>query len=118
MTDAAERWAENPLLVLELPAEASRAEIERAGQKLLGMLELGLRAAALYPTPLGPRVRTAESVRAAMAELRDPDKRLVHELWIGAPAAIVTTDDEDESDDAGDAEPFDALTVLGWDARR
>jgi hypothetical protein len=118
MSDAAERWAENPLLVLELAPEASRAEIERAGQKLLAMLELGLRTAALYPTPLGPRARTAESVRAAVAELRDPDKRLVHELWIGAsaPEPRDETDDEDVVTEAG-GEPFDALTSLGWGPR-
>lgn len=113
MSEAAERWAENPLLVLELAPDASRAEIERAGQKLLAMLELGLRTAAIYPTPLGPRARTPESVRAAMAELRDPDRRIVHELWIGAPAAEVATEVEEPALDDG-PEPFDALRVLGW----
>ena len=116
MSDAGDRWAENPLLVLELAPDASRAEIERAGQKLLAMLELGLRSAALYPTPLGPRARTPESVRAAMAELRDPDRRIVHELWIGAPAAEVPLDDAD-ADEPASGEPFDALEALGWGTR-
>lgn len=116
MSDAGDRWAENPLLVLELAPAASRAEIERAGQKLLAMLELGLRSAALYPTPLGPRARTPESVRAAMAELRDPDRRIVHELWIGAPAAEVPLDDV-EADEPASGEPFDALAALGWGTR-
>ncbi|HWB75105.1 MAG TPA: hypothetical protein VG755_09110 [Nannocystaceae bacterium] len=116
MSDAADRWAENPLLVLELAPDASRAEIERAGQKWLAMLELGLRSAAIYPTPLGPRARTPESVRAAMAELRDPDRRVVHELWIGAPAADVAIEDG-EPDEPASGEPFDALDALGWGTR-
>jgi hypothetical protein len=114
VSDAVDRWADNPLLVLELDATASRAEIERAGQKLLAMLELGINSAALYPTPLGPRARTPESVRAAMAELRDPDRRIVHELWIGAPAVAVP-ESHDEEDIGG--EPFDALGALGWETR-
>jgi hypothetical protein len=116
VSEAADRWADNPLLVLELAPDASRAEIERAGQKLLAMLELGLRSAAIYPTPLGPRARTPESVRAAMAELRDPDRRIVHELWIGAPAAEVPVD-EPEPDEPASGEPFDALAALGWETR-
>lgn len=71
----------NPFHVLGLSPDCSRAEIEREGQKLLGMLELGLSAARTYHTPLGKFERTTESVREAMAELRDPDRRLGHELW-------------------------------------
>ena len=73
--------AENPFFVLGLTAEASRIEVEREAQKLLGMLELGFAEAATYATPLGPRARTAEMVRAAVAALRDPYRRLVAELW-------------------------------------
>ncbi|HEY0482495.1 MAG TPA: hypothetical protein VGD37_33470 [Kofleriaceae bacterium] len=72
---------DNPFFVLGLPAEASRIEIEREAQKLLGMLELGFAEAASYATPLGPKLRTAEMVRAAVAALRDPYQRLVAELW-------------------------------------
>lgn len=71
----------NPFLVLELPPEADREALERQGEKLLSMLAAGLAAARRYPTPLGPRERTPEAVREALAELRDPDKRLVHEWW-------------------------------------
>jgi len=117
MSEAADRWAENPLLVLELASDASRAEIERAGQKLLAMLELGLRTAAIYATPLGPRARTPESVRAAMAELRDPDRRILHELWVGAPPAEVTSEADEPALDEGGTESFDALEVLGWGTR-
>ena len=72
---------DNPFLVLGLPPDVSRIEIEREAQKLLGMLELGFVDAQTYKTPLGPRTRTAESVRAAVAALRDPYQRLVAELW-------------------------------------
>lgn len=72
---------DNPFFVLGLAADASRIEIEREAQKLLGMLELGFVDAQTYQTPLGPRPRTAELVRAAVAALRDPYRRLVSELW-------------------------------------
>ncbi|MBL9014980.1 MAG: hypothetical protein JNL83_12430 [Myxococcales bacterium] len=72
---------DNPFFVLGIAADASRIEIEREAQKLLGMLELGFVDAQTYPTPLGPRPRTAELVRAAVAALRDPYRRLVAELW-------------------------------------
>jgi hypothetical protein len=72
---------DNPFFVLGLPCDAGRIEIEREAQKLLGMLELGFAAAQSYATPLGARPRTAEAVRAAVAALRDPHKRLVAELW-------------------------------------
>jgi hypothetical protein len=75
------KLADNPFFVLGLTVEASRIEVEREAQKLLGMLELGFGEAASYATPLGPRLRTAEAVRAAVAALRDPYRRLVAELW-------------------------------------
>jgi hypothetical protein len=75
------RVADNPFFVLGLAPDASRIEVEREAQKLLGMLELGFAGAAIYATPLGPRPRTPELVRAAVAALRDPYQRLVAELW-------------------------------------
>jgi hypothetical protein len=72
---------DNPFYVLGLAADASRIEVEREAQKLLGMLELGFSEAQTYATPLGPRERTPELVRAAVAALRDPYRRLVAELW-------------------------------------
>ena len=83
---ARQRIEENPFHVLGLAPSASRADVEREGQKLLGMLELGLAAADHYDTPLGPRPRTTEAVRVALAELRDPAKRLAAELWARLPA--------------------------------
>ncbi len=75
------RIDDNPFFVLGLDPDVSRIEIERESQKLLGMLELGFADARSYQTPVGPRPRTPEAVRAAVAALRDPYKRLVAELW-------------------------------------
>jgi hypothetical protein len=104
---------DNPFLVLGISPDATRIEIEREAQKLLGMLELGFEAAKTYATPLGPRTRSSEAVRAAVAALRDPYQRLVAELWARhAPAATLA---------ASHAEPVDELTAtpgtrraLGW----
>ena len=122
------RFALNPFFVLELAPECSRAEIERQGQKLLGMLELELRAAAFYASPLGPQQRTPERVRAAMAELRDPNRRLLHELWAkvqptpasanSASEATSDTQPEPESPARADLSPFSALAALGFGRRR
>ncbi|HLL20511.1 MAG TPA: hypothetical protein VK427_00185 [Kofleriaceae bacterium] len=72
---------DNPFFILGLATDASRIEIEREAQKLLGMLELDFADAKTYATPVGPQPRTAELVRAAVATLRDPYRRLVAELW-------------------------------------
>ncbi len=81
MTKPTTRGDDNPFLVLGVSPDASRVEIEREAQKLLGMLELGFADAKSFKTPLGPRERTAEAVRAAVAALRDPYQRLLAELW-------------------------------------
>ena len=120
---ARERLAHNPFYVLELDPECSRAEVERQGQKLLGMLELELSAASHYDTPLGRQRRTPEQVRAAMAELRDPDRRLLHELWatLGPKPLAATASGEagseghEELDAALSA--FPALRALGFGPR-
>ena len=83
---------ENPFYVLGLPPDTSRIEREREAQKLLGMLELGFDAAKMYQTPIGPRVRTPELVRAAVAALRDPYRRLIAELWARHAPEATTTD--------------------------
>lgn len=75
------RHLANPFLVLELPPGATREELERQGAKLLALLAASVREAATYSTPLGPRERTPELVRGALAELRDPARRLLHEWW-------------------------------------
>ncbi len=82
---------DNPFFVLGLSPDTSRIELEREAQKLLGMLELGFPGANTYATPLGPRPRTAEAVRASVAALRDPYQRLLAELWARhAPPAVDT----------------------------
>jgi hypothetical protein len=85
------RLVDNPFFVLGLSPDASRIEIEREAQKLLGMLELDFADAKSYATPLGPQPRTPEAVRAAVAALRDPYRRLVAELWArNAPPSRAT----------------------------
>ncbi len=106
------RITENPFLVLGLAPGASRQQVEREAQKLLGMLELGLAAATTYATPLGPRPRTPELVRAAVATLRDPAKRLAAEVWTAPGVSGVS-----EMGDTPVADAFDdALVKLGWRA--
>jgi len=75
------RHLANPFLVLSLGPDATIDQVERQGQKLLLMLSAGIPESAWYDTPLGRRDLTEEMVREAIAELRDPDRRLVHEWW-------------------------------------
>ena len=75
------RYLANPFLVLELPPEAPREEVERQGAKLLSLLAASVAGADTYDTPVGLRARTPELVRGALAELRDPARRLIHEWW-------------------------------------
>ena len=90
--DPRARWIENPFLVLGLPPDVSRKDMEREGAKLLALLGVGAARAKTYETPFGARERTADLVRAAMAELRDPEKRILHEPWATtAPAASPAT---------------------------
>lgn len=110
---ARRRVRENPFHVLGVAPDAGRAEIEQQGQKLLAMLELGFPGMDSYATPLGAARRTADDVRRALAELRDPDKRLVHELWAClAPGDAVPQPPEVAP--AGPAPWSDALAALGW----
>jgi len=115
-----ERIRDNPFYVLGVPPTAARAEIEREGQKLLGMLELGLQSAKAYATPVGPGERTTDKVRRAMAELRDPERRLEHELWARLEPAAAAPAPEPELPPRrrADAPWPDALAELGWSAPR
>lgn len=120
--DAADKIRDNPFYVLGLRPSATRAEVEREGQKLLGMLELKLSSAGRYATPVGAGERDADKVRRAMAELRDPDLRLGHELWArldpkSAPAPAAPEEPKPPRPRAD--EPWDgALAKLGWRAPR
>ena len=63
------------------------------------MLALGLAGADRYATPFGERTRTEDDVRTAMAMLRDPNRRIVCELWArGKDARAVPTYEEIEED--------------------
>ncbi len=99
-SDPLEAWRQNPFFVLELETSATRVEVERAGQKLLALLAVKNEAARHCTTPLGPIVRDEDSVRKALAALRDPNARVVHELW-----AKLTFD----------APAPDAIGEPGWD---
>lgn len=98
-------WQRNPFFVLEMPISASRAELERAGQKLLALLELGTARVRTCQTPLGVIERDADLVRAALAALRDPETRAVAELW-----ATVAPQDAPPAP----APWVDAKRVVGW----
>ncbi len=74
---------DNPLRVLDLGPECTRAELERAAAKLLALAAVGAARGATYTTPLGTAERTEDKVRAAAAALRDPARRLRAELWFG-----------------------------------
>jgi hypothetical protein len=104
---------DNPFFVLGLSADASRIEVEREAQKLLGMLELDFADALTYATPLGPQPRTPEIVRAAVAALRDPYRRLVAEVWArNAPACAAEPSSEPISQPAPGTPGLRAK--LGW----
>lgn len=108
----ASRIIDNPFFVLGLSCDASRLELEREAQKLLGMLELGFPGAQTYATPLGPRPRTAEAVRAAVAVLRDPYQRLLAELW--ARHAPPLRETPVETVETSEARPQVLRGQLGW----
>ncbi len=102
-------WRNNPFFVLELKADASRLDVERAAQRLLGLLIIGAQGADEYPTPLGPGRRDADSVRQALGRLRDPLQRVTYELWADVPplAAPETTESLTAAWEAG-------ARALGW----
>ena len=106
------RIIDNPFFVLGLSCDASRIELEREAQKLLGMLELGFPGAQTYATPLGPRPRTAEMVRAAVATLRDPYQRLLAELWARFAPPLRETPVETATVET--AKPIATRAQLGW----
>lgn len=82
MTSLQQRIQTNPFYVLDLSPSCSMAEVERAGQKWLGMLALEMSESQVYLTPWGPMPRTADLVRTAMAALRKPEERWLAEYWL------------------------------------
>jgi hypothetical protein len=98
----------NPFLVLGLARDASATEIEREGRKLLALLEAGAKKAASYATPWGPMPRTQDAVREAMAALREPRRRILHEAFVCSGAAPLTPSEPAP-------EPIaDAFEIYGW----
>ena len=107
--------AENPFYILGLAPDCSWQDIEREGQKLLGMLTLGISTAMVYETPLGPQTRSHEQVRAAMAELRDPERRILHEIWAALPADCSKLVGSHEQTNSQYSLPLpSAFAVFGW----
>lgn len=80
-TNALRSHLSNPFFVLEVNTDANRETIERQGAKLLAMLKAGIEEAGRYATPWGRHERTAEDIRLALAELRNPAARVAHEWW-------------------------------------
>ncbi len=129
--EALARLRDNAFHVLELPITASQHDVERQGQKLLGMLKLGLSSAARYPTPVGEGARDEDKVRVAMARLRDPERRLEEELWARLPGPDgAAADDPSDIDDSfikdlprapvaprADRPWPEALAAFGWRRR-
>jgi hypothetical protein len=108
---------ENPYFVLALPWDAPRTAIEREAQKWLGMLELSFVEATHYATPLGPQIRTADLVRTAVAQLRDPASKVMAQMWAAHSGEMSTA-----TTAAAPALPSETTTStlavdLGWQSR-
>lgn len=95
--DAMAQWRANPFFVLGLPTDASRADIERAGQRLQALLGVNADAAKHYSTPFGPEPLDIEKVRHALTTLRDPAQRLACELWAQVASGKVTAFENKEA---------------------
>lgn len=108
--------ADNPFYVLEVPRTASPTEVERQGQKLLAMLEVGVDGSQVYPTPLGERPRDPDLVRRSLDELRDPVKRAVHEVWATLDPSVEAALERDVDPAPASIRWRDAFVALGWRA--
>jgi hypothetical protein len=104
-------WRTNPWYVLGVAPQASRMEVERKGQKLLDLLAVKSASAAAYETPLGTAERDEDAVRQALGLLRDPDQRILCELW-----AAVDLPAPDETLPVGEPEPWTGAPGAGWRA--
>jgi hypothetical protein len=104
-------WSTNPFFVLEVGTDASRAEIERTGQRLLALLSINTKSASQYTTPFGTFTRDADSVRQALASLRDPKQRIICELL----ADVKQVNNELKQHYAKQSPVWeDAESALGW----
>ncbi len=100
----------SPYYVLELPPEATTADIERQGKKLLGLLEVGAAKAKTYACPLGTFPRDATAVREATALLRDPARRSKEACLV----RLLVTDDAPSDVVDQDAPLRDAFSLSGY----
>jgi len=108
-------WRSNPFYVLEIATDATPTDVERAGQRLLALLTVGSANVQTYSTPLGPATRDAEKVRGAVAALRDPEQRVLHELW--ANVVPVGAQAPGQSNAGASAGPWEeAEHAFGWSA--
>jgi hypothetical protein len=101
------RWTANPFHVLELPTTATWTEIERRTSELLAR-----EVTDEIDTPVGPRSRSAAEISAALEALRDPDARLLYEVWASVPTRREETSVDDEP-----LEWRDAMAAFGWRQR-
>lgn len=100
--DLLTRWRHNPFFVLEVATGSTRVEIERAAQKLLALMAVGSPKANRCETPLGTIERDADRVRAALAALRDPNTRVVHEFWANVSLEEATGTSTEQGWEEGD----------------
>jgi hypothetical protein len=89
--------------------------VERTGQKLLALLAVESTAAKRAKTPFGDVERTADTVRAAMAELRDPERRFLHEAWARVPVDAAVAAPSRRRSEATAPWPG-AMRAIGWRA--
>jgi hypothetical protein len=107
--DPLARWRANPFYVLGIDTGAPRAEVERAGQLLLALLAVGKSGSTDYATPLGPAARDDDAARQALATLRDPNERVIEELWAAVALGPKATPRDPP------AEPWEeAALAVGW----
>ncbi|MEO7112014.1 MAG: hypothetical protein ABI183_16340 [Polyangiaceae bacterium] len=100
----------NPYFVLEIAANATPGEIERAGRKLLALIDVGSEKVVEYTCSFGVFPRDATMIREAMAELRDPRKRTRHSLL----ASLLSADAGPDSETALDAPLANAFALAGY----
>ncbi len=102
----------NAFWILDTSPDAPPAEIERAGRKLIALLEVGAESSKTYTCALGRFDRDATMVREAMSELRDPRVRAkeacVAKLFAMDPG-------EHGSDEDPDAPAIGARRAAGYE---
>lgn len=83
---------ENPFRILGVSPAATSREVEREGERLLGLIAADLDDTSSMPPLGGEQERTSEQVRWALGELRDPLKRTVHEFfWLSGQSLPLQT---------------------------